>query len=327
MMAGGAICMAVYRPDAAALKRQIDSLRAQSMGDWRCEIAIDGGLASDLAVVRSCVDGDDRFRVVNYADRAGFYRNFERAIEQIDYEVDWIALADQDDRWYPHKLENLVPLLDGAVLVTGQARIVTQQGTEMIDGGVTRRRWPGLFADLLDNTVTGSFCVFTPPVARAALPFPPPTDVAYHDHWIGACAAAVGTVRIIEDALQDYVQHDRNVVGESRNGRWLSRLADWRARAGGSFSLGYLADERWGWRVVIARALLERIDVTPAVRADLDVFASGRISSPLVRRSLGALWKRRAPVGRVVALLVGAASAAGRGAGQSQASARRAEND
>ncbi|WP_347978090.1 glycosyltransferase [Microbacterium sp. ProA8] len=322
----GAICMAVYRPDAVALKRQIDSLQAQSIGDWRCEIAIDGGRPSDLATVHSCVGGDGRFRVVNYVDRVGFYRNFERAMKQVDYEVHWIALADQDDRWYPDKLEKLIPLLDGAELVTGQARVVIQQGTEMVDGGATRRRWLGLFADLLDNSVTGSFCVFTPSVARAALPFPQPTDAAYHDHWIGACAAAVGSVRIIDDPLQDYIQHDRNVVGESRGGRWLSRLADWRTRAGGSFSLSYLAAERWGWRVEVARTLLERVDVDPNVQADLELFASGRLSTRLVSRSLGALWKRQAPVGRVVALLVGAGSASGLGGGRNQVSARRAEN-
>lgn len=301
--------MAVYRPDPVTFRRQIDSLRAQGLREWRCEIAIDGGEAADLATVERCTEGDDRFRIVNYVDRVGFYRNFERALEQVDYEVDWIALADQDDHWYPQKLETLVPLLHGRTLVTGQARVVSEGRTGTSELGPTRRRWPGLFADLLDNAVTGSFCVFTPAVAREALPFPAPTHVAYHDHWIGACAASLGPVHIIEDALQDYIQHDRNVVGEATRGRWLARLLDWRTRAGGSFSVAYLADQRWGWRVTMARTILERIDVAPAVRADVSPFASGRISAELIGRSIRAIWRRDAPAARVAAILVGAAVA------------------
>lgn len=303
----GAICMAVYRPDSETLAVQIDSLRAQSVRDWTCEIAIDGGTPEDLAVVRACVDGDERFHVVSYPERVGFYRNFERALQQVGSQAEWVALADQDDHWYPDKLERLLPALDRAVLVTGQARVVRQTGTEVVDEGVTARRWTGLFADQLDNTVTGSFSVFRASVARAALPFPAPTDAAYHDHWIGVCAAALGPVEIVDVPLQDYIQHGQNVLGEAQGGRWSARLRAWRTRAGGAFSVRYVADHRWGWRVTMARTLPDRVDTVPrAVLDDIRPVWRGRISFRLLVRSLGVLMRREAPAGRIAALLVGA---------------------
>ncbi len=299
--------MAVYRPHRQSLRRQVDSLVAQTIRDWRCEIAIDGGSDEDVSIVMECVAGDDRFNVTNYPNRVGFYRNFERALMQVEYDVDWIALSDQDDHWYGDKLEKLIPELESAMLVSGQARVVHEDLVDENVGRRTDRVWNGLFADILDNTITGSFSIFRASLLPLALPFPRPTDAAYHDHWLGICAAIAGEVKIIDECLQDYIQHDDNVLGETQSGGWIVRLGNWRARSGGFFSASYLAEHRWGWRVRVAEELLVRTpNLSQAVRADVEPFARGGLSLTLFVRSIMSVWKGEAPAGRVGALLVGA---------------------
>jgi hypothetical protein len=63
--------------------------------------------------------------VHEFPERLGFYRNFERILAAVDPSADWIALADQDDHWYPGKLETMAPALESHALVAGQARLLT----------------------------------------------------------------------------------------------------------------------------------------------------------------------------------------------------------
>ena len=104
--------------------------------------------------------GDDpRFEVVGWDDNLGFYLNFERLLAAVPDDVAWVALSDQDDRWYPDKLERLVPLLDDATLATGQARVVSwPDGRVVLDrtaAGSCRRR-----TSSFENQVSGALCVF-----------------------------------------------------------------------------------------------------------------------------------------------------------------------
>ena len=104
--------MAVYKPDEALLRIQVESIRRQTLGGWTCLIGIDG--ADELAVraVTEAIGDDERFVVIEYPENVGHYRNFERIIQRAAIQdVDWIALADQDDRWSESKLERLVSAL------------------------------------------------------------------------------------------------------------------------------------------------------------------------------------------------------------------------
>lgn len=303
------ICLAVYRPDPDRLRAQIESIRAQTLVSWTCIVGIDGSDPVAESAVSEIVGDDSRFVVRAFADNVGFYRNFERLLAEVPTATGWIALSDQDDIWYPHKLETLVPQLGSAVLVSGSARLVDARGAEV---GITRRRFDGLGALLIDNQVTGSMVVLRSELLGAALPFPTPTDVSYHDHWLGVVAGAAGGIRIVEDLLQDYVQHGDNVIGEEVGGRLRRRMARLRELGGGAVfgALRYLAIHRWGWRVAMARTALDRLpEVKPAQRRVLEVFAHGDASVALVRIVASAVRRGSAPAGRAAALVVGSLAA------------------
>ena len=215
----GYIVLAAYSPDPTLFARQLTSLRDQTVTEWRCVISVDGDPAPVVELVQAAVGYDPRFVVIGDGTRRGFYLNFEHGLRAVPRDAAWVALCDQDDYWYPEKLERLVPLLDESPMVSGQARLVAYPSGESL--GVTDRSFHGETLTVLANQFTGSICVFRPEILETALPFPlVPTRVATHDHWLAVVAGTYGTPRIVDEVVQDYVQHSRNVYGDpSRQGR------------------------------------------------------------------------------------------------------------
>lgn len=209
----GAIVLAAYQPDPILFARQLRSLQSQTVADWECVISVDGESEAVFKVVAENVGDDPRFRIVADGTRLGFYLNFERGLREALPGASWIALCDQDDHWYPEKLETLLPHLEDVALVSGQARLVTYP--DDVTTGYTRRRDLGASFTLLSNQFTGSLCVLRADLARLSLPFPQmSTRAAAHDHWMAALAGASGGTRIVDQTVQDYVQHASNVFGD-----------------------------------------------------------------------------------------------------------------
>lgn len=280
--ASGVVVMAVHRPDPVLLRRQVASVQAQTAAGWRCLVGLDGVDPPTRQLLDALVGDDPRFDVVEYPDNVGVYRHFERLLADLPADAAWVALADQDDRWYPDKLDTLLATLrqPGVTAVTGLARLVDQHGVVL---GRTRRRPGGLAATLLHNQLTGSLSVLRRSVVDLALPFPPATDIAIHDHWLAVCAAWTGRIELCDEVVQDYVQHEGNVLGEART-RTAGETRRVDQLGGVRPFLGHLVRHRWGWRVAMARGLLDRSEhrhVPVLVRA---VGRGGPAPSPPRRR-------------------------------------------
>src|SRR5690349_23968639 len=123
----GAVALAAYKPDQPMFARQLLSIQAQTHTDFVCLISVDGDYQQVADMVRQICGGDERFQVLGYSSRLGFHHNFERALKAVPKDARWVALSDQDDYWCPGKLAALLPRLDGAALVTGQARVVSPE--------------------------------------------------------------------------------------------------------------------------------------------------------------------------------------------------------
>ncbi len=213
----GAIVLAAYQPDPELFTTQLQSIQQQTVTDWECVVSVDGDVAPVRELVRAAVGDDSRFRVVG-GDRLGFVLNFERGLISARGDADWIALSDQDDRWYPTKLEQLLPYLDDVALVSGQARLVEHPSGRVL--GQTERRDVESLDVVLNNQYTGSLCVFRSELLTQALPFPrASTRAAAHDHWLAVVAGAHGGARVVDTVVQDYVQHAANVFGDPSRGR------------------------------------------------------------------------------------------------------------
>ena len=236
-----AICMATYEPEPDLLVRQIRSLLEQTHREWVCLISDDCSSPTAFAHIRRLVGTDPRF-VISRADRrAGAYENFGRALAMVPRTAGYVALCDQDDRWYPAKLETLIGALGQARLVFSDMRLTRPDGSVLAGTyWTTRRPNHRNFASLLlGNSVTGAASLFERTLLDDALPLPPPVGNLYHDHWLALVAAATGEIAYVPRPLYDYVQHPAAVIGHAGanrgvvGGSLVRRLAALRGRPPG----------------------------------------------------------------------------------------------
>lgn len=315
----GAVALAAYEPNEQMFARQLQSIQSQTHSAFVCLISVDGNFEQVDAMVRRACGEDERFRVLGYDTRLGFHHNFERALKEVPADARWVALSDQDDYWYPEKLAALLPHLDNAALVTGQARVVSAEiSYEDLDpakGRLTDRKSVGAADLIANNQVTGSLCVFRREVLDLALPFPSlATPSQYHDHWIGLCALAMGGVSVEGLVLQDYIQHGGNVVGESRQHLLTSIRNTFRfvRRYEGHTSprsvCRIVYKTGFGWRELMAHTLKDRLAGAASMRADLDdalsVYGSPKPLRLVRLLVTGMLNKNVSPV-RVLEILLG----------------------
>lgn len=298
-----AICMATYEPEPTRLLTQLESLRAQSDGNWVCVISDDHSGPDGFAAIEAAVAGDPRFTVSRAPRRRGFYWNFERALRMAPADAELVALSDQDDVWHPDKLAVLRAEIGDAALVYCDQRLVSPDGDVLRD-----TLWEGrrnnhidIASLLVANTVTGAGTVFRRSLLDLALPFPDAPGVVFHDHWLALVALAGGRIVYVDRPLYDYVQHPGAVFGEVGAG---PRVRPWRA-ARGAYFLGYVARE------VFARTLLARCtdSLPPRGRRALERFVAAPDSATalawLAMRPLRALAGRNETLGTELDLVRG----------------------
>lgn len=299
-----AICMATYEPSPELLDRQLESLRGQTHDDWICLISDDGSSPQRLADLQRLVDDDARFVISPAPRRAGAYENFHRALAMVPPEIPFIALSDQDDEWYPEKLEQLLSSLGDAVLVFSDMRIVDRDRRVLADTYWTERcsNHENFASLLLGNTVTGAASLFRRELLDDALPLPPRVGNLYHDHWLALVARALGRIEYVGRPLHDYVQHAEAVVGHAGANRGVvggslpQRLAALRHRPRGRLRT------EWRWIYfaeycrlrLVTRVLLDRFEerLGPGERRTLRLIERGEGSPVFLAWLVGRQLRR-----------------------------------
>jgi glycosyltransferase involved in cell wall biosynthesis len=228
-----AVCMATHEPPMGLFRRQLESILAQSHRNWICVVSDDCSSPETYAAMQEALAADPRFVLSRSPRRLGFYHNFERALAMAPASARYVAMADQDDYWYPDKLATLLAELGHAQLVYSDARIISRDGAVVSDTYWDRRRnnYESLTSVLVANSVTGAASLFRREVLDRALPFPPGQFGHFHDHWVGLTALALGDIGFVDRPLYDYVQHGAAVLGHAEANRMPAlreRIAGWR---------------------------------------------------------------------------------------------------
>lgn len=288
----GVVALAAYQPDWELFRTQLRSIQAQTHSNFRCLISADGGFVEIRDFVERELGGDERFQVIGFEQRLGFYGNFERVLQQVPADAAWVALSDQDDCWYPSKLEMLVPHLADVSLVAAQARVVRTPDNAVVAESTLRKN-VALPALLAQNQVTGSLCVFRRELLDIGLPFPRLNTISQvHDHWLAVCAKAWGGALVINYVVQDYVQHGGNVLGEVEGKKGIAKslehVKDLSRKYQGSSSLLAMLrtanDLSFGWRRTMADTLRQRVGgESPALNKGVAAFETGHAWSSTLR--------------------------------------------
>ena len=181
-------------------------------------ISDDRSSPAGAAVLRDAVGDDPRFIVTTAPRRLGFYRNFERALALAPADAAFVAMADQDDAWYPDKLATLLGAIGEAQLVFSDARVVARDGAVVSETWWSTRRpdYTDLLSLLVANSVTGAASLFPRELLDDALPVPAgpvralprPLDRAA---WRSPGATSPTSPR----PLYDYVQHGAASLGHA----------------------------------------------------------------------------------------------------------------
>lgn len=155
-------------------------------------------------------------------ENLGVAKNFEKAINLC--QGDLIALADQDDIWYPQKLAQLDAMLKcypAAGFVFSNADVIDETGNPL---GYTlwqsvrfnRRQQrqvttgDALSVLLKHPVVTGATMALRAEMRSAIFPIP---EAWIHDEWIALNASIMRPVALIQHPLMGYRRHTKNLIG------------------------------------------------------------------------------------------------------------------
>ncbi len=287
--------MATHNPRSDLLARQIDSLRAQTVTDWRCLVFDDS--SSDRAAVQGLLT-DPRFVLLPATEHLGAYRAFEHLLATADDDVPTF-LCDQDDVWHRSKMQRMLSGPPTAARFCAM-RVVDPAGQVVRERYLTRSPSATALTPaglLMMNSVSGAALMVTPEVRRAALPFPARDLRGWHDQWLGAVAARLGAVEYLDEPLMDYTRHDAQVTGDGLRRIDGHRLRSY-ARTLRAQGLRRDLSGRAGW----VRAAAQRLLTLPGgADPDLEALAAGRWTGLLT----AGMRRREVPPARAALLTAG----------------------
>lgn len=215
---------------ASYVKAQLDSIVAQTNGDWRLLIRDDGSVDATLKIVSAYANRyKDRITLLQDArGNIGPCASFGVLLESTT--ADYVALCDQDDIWLPGKLESQLRCIrDVEAGVDGNLPVLVHSDLRVVDEGgsvVAESFWryqklqpsrmqtlPGL---LVQNCVTGCATMINRPLIRLATPIP--EQAIMHDWWLALVAMSFGKVVAMQSVTLNYRQHGTNQVGAKKWG-------------------------------------------------------------------------------------------------------------
>ncbi|MBE3639010.1 glycosyltransferase [Mangrovicoccus algicola] len=274
---------------AAHLQAQLDSFTAQTHRDWRLVIGDDGSRDATRDIAAAFRDREGRPPRIVPGPGRGFAANFLGLLCDPAEAPGHVALSDQDDVWFPDKLERAMALLaqaDPAIPALACGRTLLTDAALRPLGPSRRHRHFAFGNALVQNVVAGNTIVMNP-AAHRLLRAAGPQAVPYHDWWCYLLVTGAGG-RILYDPVpcMQYRQHGGNVQGENLSaGAVMRRARDFGGR-------------KWrGWfEANIAALEANRHLLTGQNRARLDAFlrhdrrnAAGRARALLAL----APWRQR----------------------------------
>ncbi len=103
------IVLPIYNGEKT-LKRTLESLVVQSFKDFEIVACIDGSNDNSLNILKSI--NDDRIKIIINENNLGLGRTMNRLFSNCHPESKYIAIAEQDDWYYPYRIQNQVQVME-----------------------------------------------------------------------------------------------------------------------------------------------------------------------------------------------------------------------
>lgn len=210
------------------LKKQIDSIIAQTVNDWVIFASDDGSTDETLNILGEYQVklGREKFCIVKGPGK-GFAWNFISLLENSGDEFDYYAFCDQDDEWMPEKLAAGISTLNG---FSCEVPSVYCSRTQLVDennhdiGLSPLFEKPPSFRNALIQSIAGGNTMMLNRQARSLILKTPRYErIISHDWWVYIIITAVGG-KVYYDPVPNirYRQHTGNIVGSNLG--WIARL-------------------------------------------------------------------------------------------------------
>jgi glycosyltransferase involved in cell wall biosynthesis len=149
----------------------------------------------------------------------GSTKNFEKAISLCTGDV--IFLSDQDDLWFPEKIEKIEQVFQensDVGLVFSNAEIIDEKGKTLHQNLLSltfgkEERQRDFFETLVrQNVITGAAMAFRSEFRKDFMPIPNDL-VMIHDGWISLVIASKSKVYLLDENLIKYRKHENQQIG------------------------------------------------------------------------------------------------------------------
>jgi glycosyltransferase involved in cell wall biosynthesis len=278
-----AILLAV-KDGARFLPEQLESYAQQTHTDWSVHVSDDGSDDKTLDIVRNFASRVSNLVTLRDGPRAGSSSNFLSLLRDSSIDAGYFAFSDQDDVWYPEKLERALSLLwtapgDQPAIYCSRTELIDRDGRHV--GFSTDFKKAPSFRNALVQSIAGGNTMVFNRAARELLKKVPDGNVVIHD-WTTyiVISAAGGTIFYDRRPSVSYRQHEGNLFG--------ANMSFWaRARR-----VKMLFEGQWQeWNSIHLKAL-ERFlpDITDENRKVLESFIQMRRADGLPQRFWN-LWK------------------------------------
>lgn len=211
------------------LEEQLNSIAGQTHRDWTLYISDDGSSDATPHIIERFQQrlGSDRVHLFN-GPRVGFAQNFLSLVRNSKIEADFFAFSDQDDIWFPDKLERALARLPQVAgkcpaMYCSRTRLVDESGN-FIGYSPLFVRTPS-FQNALVQSLAGANTMLLNRSARDLLAAVPSTAPVVSHDWLCYLLVSGCGGQVFYDAQPtiDYRQHGGNVIGSNTGllDRWL----------------------------------------------------------------------------------------------------------
>lgn len=202
------VCIATYNGERF-IKEQIETILLQLNDNDEIIISDDNSFDHTISIIEEF--NDNRIKIFKDNKFHSPTKNFEYALSKAT--GDYIFLADQDDIWFPNRVERALQLLKKKDIdcVICNRIIIDNNGKSnyktVISEDFTNKPFIRV---LVHNPYMGCCMAFTRKHLDLVLPFP--NSLPMHDLWIGLLAHKLKSVAFISEPLIGYRRHGGNVT-------------------------------------------------------------------------------------------------------------------
>jgi glycosyltransferase involved in cell wall biosynthesis len=194
------------------LEQQLNSLDTQEYPNLEVIIVDDASTDGSYECLTDYVATRSNYRLIRNETNHGLVATFDKAINLA--RGDYIALCDQDDIWFPNKIQQLMSNIDESWLIHSDANLINQHGV-VFQGSYfasCKHEISSYAQYLIENNVTGCTCLFRKKLL-VVIDNHFPQGVTVHDRILAILAAKINGIKYLNQVLMSYRQHSANQVG------------------------------------------------------------------------------------------------------------------